>query len=150
MKKLMIFGGAGLALVLVTVAVVFFVVMPKLSGPKAVAATPVSHFELGPTYTLQTRVVNLADPGAGRYLKVQIVLAFAAKQDKQADVTKKLAARETVMQDLLTTLLSSKSSEDLSSPTGKSDLKKAMMQQFASVLSDLHLVDIYFPEFVMQ
>lgn len=150
MKKLMILGGAGLTFVLVAVAVVFLVVMPKLSGPKVAMATPTPHFELGPTYTMQTRVVNLADPGAGRYLKVTVVLAFSPTQDSQAAVTKKLTERETVMQDLLTTLLSSKSSEDLSTPTGKSDLKKAIMQQFGTVLNDLHLVDIYFPEFVMQ
>jgi flagellar basal body-associated protein FliL len=55
-----------------------------------------------------------------------------------------------VLQDILTTLLSSETTAQLATSDGKNALKQAIIAQFSKVLDDLHLVDVYFPDFVMQ
>jgi flagellar basal body-associated protein FliL len=150
MKKILLFGGIGLALVVLTAVAMFFVLGSRGGGGKTVMATPVPHFTVGPTYTMQTRVVNLADAGANRYLKITVVLAFSPTLDSQGTVDSRLKAREVVLQDILTTILSNLTTDQLAQSQGKDTLKQALMGKFAPVLNDLHLADIYFPEFVMQ
>ncbi len=156
MKKMVLFVVAGLALVAISATATYFVLAPKLgSGAsngqvKAVDATPIPSYDVGPIYTMQTRVVNLGDPGANRYLKIQIVLEFQPGVDKQSDVTTKLSQREIALQDIITTVLSTKTTSQLLTAAGKDELKQELMQQFQPMLADLHLRDILFPEFVMQ
>jgi flagellar basal body-associated protein FliL len=150
MKKILLMGGLGLLLVALSAGGTYFFVAskaPKITTTKVVHD---SNFLLGPTFTMPDRVVNLADPGANRYLKVQIVLAFSPQLDSQGDVNKKVNDRMTVLQDILTTVLSSETTAQLSTKAGKDALKKAIITQFSQVLDDLHLSDLYFPEFVMQ
>ena len=152
MKKILLFAGLGLLLVLVSGSVTYFFLAPK--GPvKTITTTKIVHdsnFLLGPTFTMPDQVVNLADPGANRYLKVTIVLAFSPELDAQGDVTKKINQRMTVLLDTLTTVLSSETTAQLSTSAGKDALKRAIISQFSTVLDDLHLVDVYFTQFMMQ
>lgn len=153
MKKYALFGGIGVALVLVTAVVMYFLVAPKLgasASARTVAATPPPHYDMGPTFTLDSRVINLADPGASRYLKITAVLAFSVKEDKQDDVNTKIKARQVVLQDIMTSTISTMSVDQLNSAKGKIDLKQALITKFSAVLVELHLSDIYFSEFVMQ
>lgn len=145
MKKMLLFAGLGLVLVLATGAVTYFFLAPKAS---AKTTTLIVHEP--PTFTMPDEIVNLADPGANRYLKVTIVLAFSPELDSQGAVTQKTTQRLLVLQDLLTTVLSSETTAQLSTSAGKDALKKAIIAQFTTVLNDLHLVDLYFPQFVMQ
>ena len=149
-KKILIFGGLGLVLVLGSGAVTLFVLAPKGSTVTTTKVVHETHFQVGPTFTMPSRVVNLADPGANRYLKVTIVLSFSPELDAQSAVTKKVTERQTVLDDILTTILSSETTAKLQTTDGKTALKKMIIDQFAKVLDDLHLLDLYFPDFVMQ
>jgi flagellar basal body-associated protein FliL len=150
MKKILLLGGLGLVLVAISAGATYFFVGSKATKVTTVKVVHDSSFLLGPTFTMPDRVVNLADPGANRYLKVTIVLAFSPELDAQSDVNTKVNARMTVLQDILTTILSSETTEQLATTDGKNALKQAIITQFAKVLDDLHLVDVYFPDFVMQ
>jgi flagellar basal body-associated protein FliL len=150
MKKILLLGGLALLLVALSAGGTYFFVLSRAPKVTTVKVVHDSSFLLGPTFTMPDRVVNLADPGANRYLKVTIVLAFSPQLDSQSDVNTKVNARMTVLQDILTTLLSSETTAQLATSDGKNALKQAIIAQFSKVLDDLHLVDVYFPDFVMQ
>jgi flagellar basal body-associated protein FliL len=154
LKRFIIPIGIGLALITVT-AIVTFILVPKggnqsttITRTITVVANP--PFEVGPLYTLQTRVVNLGDQGSSRYLKITTVLAFSPELDKEDSIKEKISSREIVLQDILTTVLSDTTTEQLTDASGKEALKKTLIEKFSQVLTDLHLIDIYFPDFVMQ
>jgi flagellar basal body-associated protein FliL len=149
-KKILMFGGIGLVLVLASGAATLFLLAPKGSTVTTTKVVTQSNFQVGPTFTMPSRVVNLADPGANRYLKVTIVLSFSPELDSQSAVTKKVTDRQTVLDDILTTILSSETTAQLQTTQGKNNLKKTIIDQFSKVLDDLHLIDLYFPDFVMQ
>jgi flagellar protein FliL len=149
-KKILLFGGIGLVLVAASGAVTLLFLAPK---PKVVTTTRVvntSSFQQGPTYTFPDRIVNLADPGASRYLKVSIVLEFSPELDSQSAVNKTITQRMTVLEDTLTTLLSSQTTTALSTTAGKDALKQTIIQQCGKVLDTLHVQNVYFTDFVMQ
>jgi flagellar basal body-associated protein FliL len=153
MKKILLYAGASLALIAVSATATYFVLSSRLSASsktKIVVVTPLPSYTLGPTYTMQTSIVNLGDPGASRYIKIQIVLEFTPGLDKQSDVSSKVTQREVVLQDIVTTVLGTQTADGLLTAQGKENLKKELMSQFQPVLSDFHLQDILFPIFVIQ
>ncbi len=155
-KQIMIFAGVGVLLVALTAVGTYLFVAPKLMAAGAstaqkniVVPTPPS-YDLGPTATIDTLILNLADPGANRYLKIQVVMAFSPVLDKQSDVTKIVTERMPILQDLLTATAGDATTTQLATSQGKDALKQALIKQFSAVLVELHLVDLFFPIFVMQ
>lgn len=156
-KKIALFGGIGLALVAITATVMWFLLAPKASAShttstitKTITVIANPPYEVGPTVSLQTRVVNLADPGASRYLKITTVLGFSPVLDKEATAKAQVSSREIILQDILTRVVSDMTTAQLSTSQGKDLLKQTLISQFSKVLTDLHLIDIFFPDFVMQ
>jgi flagellar basal body-associated protein FliL len=150
MKKIVLFAVLGLLLVVIAGGVTYFFIAPKVQPKVLTKVIHDSSLVIGPTFTLPDRVVNLADPGANRYLKVSMVLAFSPELDSQSDVNKIVNQRMTILEDMLTTILSSQTTTQLLTSQGKEDLKKTIITQFSTVLDNVHLVDIYFTDFVMQ
>ncbi len=62
----------------------------------------------------------------------------------------KLNSRLPIMDDTVITLLSTKTYEDLYTAEGKEKLRAEIMQILSEKLVDLHLISIYFTEFVVQ
>jgi flagellar FliL protein len=92
---------------------------------------------------LEPFVVNLSAPG--RYLKVSI--QFEIKDtSSQEMVTQKMP----ILRDAVITLLSSKSSEAVSGPEGKYELKDEILFRANQALGKEVFKNIYFTEFVMQ
>lgn len=119
-----------------------------LSGKKAVSA------EGGPgdkkaaesqsvLVPVEPFVVNLSAPG--RYLKVS--MQFEIKDPSyQETVTQKMP----ILRDAVITLLSSKSSEAVSGPEGKYQLKDEILFRANQAIGKEVFKNIYFTEFVMQ
>lgn len=154
MKKILLFVGLGLAVVVLTAGATYLLIAPRLMAAGEQAAqknlpTPPS-YELGPTATLDTRVVNLADPGAARYLKITVVLAFSPVLDHQDVVANTVKERTTILQDILTSTLGDMTTQQLSTSAGKEALKQMLKTKFSAILVEDHIVDIFFPDFVMQ
>jgi flagellar FliL protein len=59
-------------------------------------------------------------------------------------------ARMPVLDDAVITMVSTKSYEDLYTADGKEALRQELMQVIASRVSEYHLMNVYFTEFVVQ
>lgn len=111
---------------------------------------------------MPTKIINLVDPTGRKYIRVTIVAEFAPddpeyeslpEEEKIAYLTafeEKLNSRLPIMDDTVITLLSTKTYEDLYTAEGKEKLRAEIMEILSEKLVDLHLISIYFTEFVVQ
>ncbi len=111
---------------------------------------------------MSTKIINLVDPGGHKYIRITIVVEFAPdnpeyeslpEEEKNAylaEIEEKLTSRLPIMDDTVITLLSTKSYEDLYTAEGKETLRMEIMHTLSQKLPDLHILSIYFTEFVVQ
>jgi flagellar protein FliL len=92
-----------------------------------------------------TYLVNLANTGGKRYLKVTIQFELS-----NAKVGAELTRRTVEVRDKIIMLLSSKEYEEIGNPTGKMTLKKELINQMNRFLQDGQVKEIYFSEFLVQ
>ena len=114
------------------------------TGPNAHAATPQAPV-LGPIFSLDTFIVNLADKGGNRYLRVTMDLEMT-----NTTLTEELKLRLPQVRDTALTILPNKRFEDISTADGKASLRTELMEQLNSFLSRGQITNIYFREFVVQ
>jgi len=95
-------------------------------------------------------VVNLADPGSRRYLRVNLTLEL--KNPEEAEPL--LEVRMPQMRDTVLLLLSSKTTDQLLAPEGKITLRQELIEQINKVLKTKKLKrsvkNLYFTEFLIQ
>jgi len=111
---------------------------PKEAQAKPVAAKPV-------VKNMETFLVNLADPGGERYLKVTMQLSLNSEAASQEIDTRMAELRDSILM-----LLSSKEYDDISTLSGKMALKKTLMSTLNRLLKQGTVQDIYFTEFLVQ
>jgi len=131
----------------------------------APAPTPEPHVYLpgeGVMVNMSTKIINLIDPAGRKYIRLTIVVEFApdnpeyatlSEEEKTAYLTsfqEKLNSRLPIMDDAVITLLSTKTYEDLYTAEGKEKLRTEIMNTLSGKLADLHIIAIYFTEFVVQ
>lgn len=116
----------------------------------------------GPMYVLKEQVVNLADPGGRRYLKVALSIEFTTgaaefkkataevRKEKQAEFDKELAPQAPLIEDAIITIVAARTSGDLSTPEGKQRLKSDLKDSLNRVLGGDQVSNVYFTQFVMQ
>ena len=116
----------------------------------------------GVMVNMSTKIINLMDPTGRRYIRVTLVVEFAPdnpeyaslpEEEKTAYLTsfeEKLNLRLPIMDDTIITLLSTKTYEDLYTAEGKEKLRGEIMNTLSQKLPDLHIISIYFTEFVVQ
>jgi flagellar FliL protein len=109
-------------------------------GQSAVVAPP-----LGPIYTLDTFIVNLADKGGKRYLRVTIDLELQ-NSEMQAEIIKRLPQ----VRDNILMILPSKRFDDISSMDGKIALREEIIRSLNGFLTQGKITKLYFKEFVVQ
>lgn len=141
-------------------------------GLKAPAEVQVKYVErptVGIAVPLKERIVNLADPGVTRYLKVTLVLELMDRDDKttptgeaykkkQDELQKSLTGQWPMVDDTVTTILSNATTAQLLSADGKEDLrarlKGAINRVFERVepdpLTRPEVLRVYFSDFVVQ
>lgn len=145
----------------------------ELTTPSAIAAesaaeataTPEVHEIIpgeGIMLNMPTKIINLVDPTGRKYIRLTIVAEFAPdnpeyeslpEEEKAAYLLafeEKLNSRLPIMDDTVITLLSTKTYEDLYTAEGKERLRAEIMQILSEKLVDLHIIAIYFTEFVVQ
>ncbi|RUM50582.1 MAG: flagellar basal body protein FliL [Hydrogenothermus sp.] len=101
--------------------------------------------QIGIMYDLGNFVVNLADKDADRYLKINIVLEIENEQVKM-----ELEKRLPQIKDAITTLLITKTSEDLKTAEGMELLKEEIIKRVNAILPLGGVKNVYFTEFVIQ
>lgn len=133
---LLVLGGTG--------AGAFYWFKVRASAPQA-AAAPESESGMLP---LDPFVVNLADTDAPRFLRVTLRLIVSSEKDAkriEEDPVRLTKVRSAVL-ELLTTQQSSK----LTTPEGKTELKKQIAERSSHVLESIEVRDVLFSEFVVQ
>jgi flagellar FliL protein len=100
---------------------------------------------LGTIYGLDTFIVNLADKGGNRYLRITMDLELGVP-DLEAEIDKRLPQ----IRDSILMILPSKRFEDISPVDGKIALRDEILQTVNGYLSQGEITNIYFKEFVVQ
>ncbi|MCC7142733.1 MAG: flagellar basal body-associated FliL family protein [Candidatus Eisenbacteria bacterium] len=170
MVKMAILFGILVVLLVGAVAVVTFVIAPKLraqapqseevqSGEHGAAAggehgdahgkgghdDKAKHAAHGEIVELGDVVVNPAGTGGRRYLKVSVSLEV-----KDAKVAKLVEHRSAPVKDVLVRNLSSRGLEELTDPTTKEDMREQLVGEVASLFPKGSILNLYFTEYVVQ
>lgn len=139
---LLIGGGAG--------AAYKFLVLDKQKEDKEKKAQKVVEEiknveDLGVQFDVGTFIVNLQDKDADRYLKISIVLDV---QDEK--IKMELEKRLPQVKDAITTLLFTKSSNQLRTAEGIEELKEEILKRVNAILPIGGVKNVYFTDFVIQ
>jgi flagellar FliL protein len=140
-----------------------FMIWTKLSAVNQKAAVPETGAEavpdkakpeeIGAVVSMDTFIVNLADPGGNRYLRITMELELAGKPaDKPAGKTAgdELSKRMPQIRDAILMILSTKRYADISTTEGKTGLREEIVNAANGLLASSQISRIYFKEFVIQ
>jgi flagellar protein FliL len=134
-----------------------FMIWAKLSAVSAKAFVPETEAEvdkakpedIGAVVSMDTFIVNLADPGGNRYLRVTMDLELAGKTAGKT-AGDELAKRMPQIRDAILMILSTKRYADISTPEGKIALREEILNAVNGLLASSQISRIYFKEFVIQ
>lgn len=117
--------------------------------PAGAAAAPVEE-DKGPgaAVELDTFVVNLADLGGSRFLRVSLAL-IVDDEEHAAEIGENAVIKARVRSSILE-LLAEQTADRLVTPDGKAELKKAIGERASHAVEGLHVSDVLFSEFVVQ
>ncbi|GAA0121391.1 flagellar basal body-associated FliL family protein [Clostridium faecium] len=96
-------------------------------------------------FELDELLVNLADEGKPRYLKIKIALSYQNNEN----LVKELENKKPKIRDIIANTLRTKKTTDLS-PEGIDPLKKELNEKVNQILSQGRIVDVYFSEILVQ
>ena len=100
---------------------------------------------VGPMYPLDKFTVNLMSENGRRYLVVKMNL-----EEDGEELTPELDKKTALIRDIVISILSSKTVEEITTAKGKSKLKDEIIAQINKYLEDGEIRHIYFTEFVIQ
>ena len=100
---------------------------------------------LGPICPLETFIVNLADKGGNRYLRMTMDLELG-NPELQTEITKRMPQ----IRDSILMILPSKRFDDISPVEGKTALRDEILEKLNGLLTSGKITNIYFKEFVVQ
>ncbi len=110
-----------------------------------VASTDQKKTEPGILLELDNLTVNLADTEESRFLRVKIKLEVTNEEDKA-----RIEALKTQIRDLIITLLSSRTFNDVRTPQGKFALKEELVYRINNLAGGHPVKTLYFTDFVAQ
>ncbi|MFZ5980097.1 MAG: flagellar basal body-associated FliL family protein [Candidatus Zixiibacteriota bacterium] len=165
-SKLILFGGIGLAVVILGVVLAMFVIGPMMSGSDEEAAleetTKVddahktdepekprkkskSHGSETLVYTIKDIVINPAGTGGSRFLSVSFGFELGS-----AELAAVFEQREVLVRDALITILSSKTVAQLTDAKQKEIVRYQIKKRLSSLLNTEDLTAVYYTDFVLQ
>ena len=131
----------------------FFLMWQKMSAMQTAAPPAGAEAEAeaesdlpGPVFPLDTIIVNLADAGGGRYLRITIELELAPEEGAEEALRQRLPQ----IKDALLTILPTKQFDELTSVEGKSSLRDEIIASLNTLLNKELVKKLYFTEFVIQ
>ena len=98
-----------------------------------------------PVYKLETMIVNLADKGGKRYLRVTMELELSGN-----DLSKEIQQRLPQVRDSILMILPTKEYAQISTSEGKTELRDEIITKLNEFLRSGTINTIYFTEFVVQ
>jgi flagellar protein FliL len=171
-SKLFLFGGIGVGIIAIGVALTLFVVRPMLDkssggetkdatakiekgkedkGKKEEAAKPKEKKSEGKgegnavVYAIKDIVVNPAGTSGSRFLSV----SFGFELESQAAATE-FEAREPLVRDVLITILSSKTMAELTDAREKEVMRVQIKKRLQQLLNSDEPSAVYYTDFVLQ
>jgi len=102
----------------------------------------------GAAIPLEPFVVNLADPGGSRFLRVN--LSLVVKDEEQEKLFEESPVTKMKVRSAVLELLALQTADTLITPAGKAALKKAIAGAAGKAASEVHITDVLFSEFVVQ
>lgn len=113
---------------------------PKAAPPPKTSVMPMDPF-----------VVNLADEGGGRFLRVTLSLVVEGeKESKEGKESSEEAVVNARLRSAILERLAQQTADHLVTPEGKAALKKTIAEQVAHAAHELKVTDVLFSEFVVQ
>ena len=100
---------------------------------------------IGPIMALDTFIVNLADAGGKRFLRVTIDLELS-----NPELRDEMKTRLPQVRDAILMILPTKHFDDISSTEGKIELRDELLASLNGFLTTGQINNIYFKEFVVQ
>jgi len=101
--------------------------------------------EMGPIYSLDTFIVNLVGGRNKNYLKAKVELELDSEKTT-AEINKRLPQ----VRDVILTMLSSKSNEDINTLEGKFQLRAEIISAINQNLKTGKVKSVYFTDFIVQ
>lgn len=101
--------------------------------------------KIGFLYTMDPIIVNLADLEVSKYLKIRIEI-----ECNDIKITEEIDKRVPQIRDIIITLLSSKTFNEIYDREGKKRLKNEILQNINQLLGEKKVREIFFTEFVIQ
>lgn len=174
-KKLILFGGIGLGVVILGVALALFVIKPMTSGTKGesdenteeMAQAEGDHGEaktkpehkkpkkkkkkshgkeqVSEMFAISDIVINPAGTGGSRYLSVSFSFDL-----ESAETYALFEAREPVIRDALITILSSRTVAQLTDAKQKEIVRYQIKKRVSKLLKTDELAAVYYTDFVLQ
>lgn len=144
--------------------------VPSLSSPDAAAAlltpTPQPLADIKPgegiMFNTGTKIINLAEPGGRRYIRITVILEYVPMDPKYptmtaeektaylTEFTKELTDRQPLVDDTIITSLSSKSFDQLYTSDGKEALRTELLNRVNQMMPEYKVISVYFSEFVVE
>jgi flagellar FliL protein len=131
-----------------------FMIWNKMASLNAQAGSPESDKnaekakaeQAGKMISLDTFIVNLADPGGNRYLRVTMDLEVVGGKTADEEMTKRVPQ----LRDAILMILPTKRYADISTTEGKTAMRDELTGAVNSLLAAAKVNRIYFKEFVIQ
>ena len=101
--------------------------------------------EQGYIYNMDAFIVNLADQGRPRYLKIRMSI-----ESQEMKVNEEYEKRLPQLRDTILTVLSSKSYGEISDSEGKKKLREEIIVKLNRLLRGFQVKTVYFTEFMIQ
>lgn len=158
-KKMIMFGLVGVGAIVMGVVLAIFVLKPMLAGDSDGEAnehkkTTVhkkkssgGHGDEAASsfYAVKDIVVNPAGTGGTRFLSV----SFAFQVDSP-ELSAALESKETIVRDVLITILSAKTIAQLTDPKQKEIIRYQIKKRISEILGSEDLMAVYYTDFVLQ
>ena len=144
-SKLPLIAGAAVLVLAAAGGGYYFFLKPSAAEGAAAHAEPAPKRGI---VSFDPFVVNLADPGASRFLRVsmQLVVKDAEQAAEMQESKVALMQARSAMLELLTT----QTSDVLVTADGKAALRSAIVEKLGHVVEEFEVVDVLFSDFVVQ
>ncbi|NMB90550.1 MAG: flagellar basal body-associated FliL family protein [Chloroflexi bacterium] len=108
-----------------------------------------------------SKIINLADQGGRKYIRVSVVLEFApdptyakmSEEEKAAYTTQfntEINDKMPLIDDAIITLLSTKTFDTMYTAEGKEQLRQELLLSINRRLTEYNMIAVYFTEFVVE
>lgn len=152
-KTLIIILIAGFLMFTMLAGAGFFILWKRLPAPESTktettengAQEETVELTMGPVFTLEPFVVNLADPAGNRFLRTKMTLEL-----EQEALLEKMDKFSFPIRDKILTILSSKEYREISNVQGKKELRAEITTAVDGLLGKGAVKNVYFSDFVAE